>query len=380
METFSQKAGRCFFGPALLVLEDGSHYLGKSLGAPGESGGEVVFNTSMAGYQEILTDPSYRGQIVVMSYPQIGNYGTRDEDFESSSTYVEGFVVREYTPSTWSDGGMDLNRFLQENSMVSIEGVDTRAIVRRLRAKGSMRGVISSLDLDPESLHRKALALRDIRELDLVQGCSCKKPYEWAVYKGQKGFSGLRALVYDFGAKRGILNSLSSLGIEISVVPHDFPAQKVLGSSPDGVVLSNGPGDPEMVKHAIGTARSLLGRVPLFGICLGHQILSLAMGASIYKLRFGHHGGNHPVKDVRTKEVKITSQNHNYAVDQGSVESCGAEVTHINLYDGTVEGISHRDLKVYGIQYHPEACPGPNESHYLFRNFLHGIEKHAQAR
>jgi len=380
VETFSQKAGRYFFGPTLLVLEDGSHYLGKSLGAQGESGGEVVFNTSMAGYQEILTDPSYRGQIVVMSYPQIGNYGTRDEDFESSSTYVEGFVVREYTPSTWPDRGMDLNHFLQANSVVSIEGVDTRAIVRRLRAKGSMRGVISSVDLDPGSLHRKALALRDIGELDLVQGCSCKKPYEWNGFQGRQDCSTLRAVVYDFGAKRGILNSLSSLGIEVSVVPHDFPAQEVLESDPSGVVLSNGPGDPEMVKHAIVAAGRLLGRVPLFGICLGHQILSLAMGARIYKLKFGHHGGNHPVKDVRTGEVKITSQNHNYAVDPESIENCGAEVTHVNLYDGTVEGMSHSELNVYGIQYHPEACPGPNESHYLFSNFLLAMEKGAQAR
>ena len=378
-KTFSQKAGRYFFEPALLVLEDGSYYFGRSLGASGETGGEVVFNTSMAGYQEILTDPSYKGQIVVMSYPQIGNYGVRDEDHESSSTYVEGFVVKEYTPAVWPEQKSDLGHFLKEHSVVSIEGVDTRAIVKRLRTKGSMRGVISSTDLSPDSLHKKVLAVRDIRELHLVEGCSCKGPYDWNGFKASHERGPLRVVVYDFGAKRGILDSLSSLGIAVSVVPHDFPAEEMLKSQPNGVVLSNGPGDPEMVKHAIGAARTLMGEVPLFGICLGHQILCLALEARIYKLKFGHHGGNHPVRDVKTGEVKITSQNHNYAADAESIEARGAEVTHINLYDGTVEGMKHSGANLFGIQYHPEACPGPNDSHYLFKSFVSAMEEVAKA-
>lgn len=379
-KTFSQNVGRYSFEPALLVLEDGSHYFGRSLGASGETGGEVVFNTSMAGYQEILTDPSYKGQIVVMSYPQIGNYGVRDEDHESSSTYVEGFVVKEYTPAVWPDQKSDLNHFLKEHSVVSVEGLDTRAIVKRLRTKGSMRGIISSMDLNPERLHEKVLAVRDIGELNLVEGCSCKGPYDWNGFKASQEPGALRAVVYDFGAKRGILDSLSSLGIAVSVVPHDFPAEEVLKRHPNGVVLSNGPGDPERVKHAIEAARTLMYKVPLFGICLGHQILCLALEARIYKLKFGHHGGNHPVKDVGTGEVKITSQNHNYAADAESIEDRGAEVTHINLYDGTVEGMKHRGADLFGIQYHPEACPGPNDSHYLFRSFVSAMEEVAKTR
>ena len=377
-ETFSQHAGGVFFVPALMALEDGSHYFGKSLGARGESGGEVVFNTSMSGYQEILTDPSYRGQIVVMTYPQIGNYGVRDCDSESGGIFVEGFVIKEYTPSVWPPRESDLDGFLRRNRVISIQGVDTRAIVRRLRTKGSMKGIVSSSDLDPVSLHKKVMEMKGIREQRLVDGCSCRTPYYWNGSAGEVGNGEVRAVVYDFGAKRGILNSLSDLGIVVTAVPHDFSTEAVLSMNPHGVLLSNGPGDPEMVRHAIANARKLIGKVPLFGICLGHQILCLAMGARIYKLGFGHHGGNHPVKDVRTGEVKITSQNHNYAADRGSIEEQGGEVTHVNLYDGTVEGMLHDELDLFGIQYHPEACPGPNDSHYLFERFLASMRENAE--
>ena len=361
-----------------MVLEDGSSYFGKSFGASGESGGEVVFNTSMSGYQEILTDPSYRGQIVVMTYPQIGNYGVREGDSESCGTFAEGFVIKEYTPSVWPSGEGGLDWFLRKNGVVSIQCVDTRAVVRRLRAHGSMRGIISSVDLDPASLHEKVLRMEGIRDQSLVEGCSCRTPYPWNGSADKVGNGGIRVVVYDFGAKRGILNALSELGIAVTVVPHDTPPEMVLMMEPHGVLLSNGPGDPKMVGTAISGVKELLGRVPIFGICLGHQILCLAMGARIYKLGFGHHGGNHPVKDVRTGEVKITSQNHNYAADRASIERQGAEVTHVNLYDGTIEGMLHGKLNIFGIQYHPEACPGPNDSHYLFEKFLASMRENAE--
>jgi carbamoyl-phosphate synthase small subunit len=379
-ETFSQQAGRCFFSPALIALEDGSHYLGRSLGATGEACGEVVFNTSMSGYQEILTDPSYKGQIVVMTYPQIGNYGVRGGDSESRGTFLEGFVVREYTPSLWASGGSDLDSFLRESGVVSIQGVDTRALVRRVRTKGAMRGIISTLDLDPVSLHERVLRVQNIGELDLVRQCSCESPSQWNGSREKLHSRGLRVAVYDFGAKRGILNSLSSLGIEVTVVPHDFSPEEVLSLGPDGVVLSNGPGDPEVVSCAIHSVSSLMGEVPLLGICLGHQIICLALGVKIHKLKFGHHGANHPVRDLRTNEVKITSQNHNYAADAESIKECGAEVTHTNLYDGTVEGMIHEKLSLFGVQFHPEACPGPNDSRQILGDFVETVKKHAQAR
>jgi carbamoyl-phosphate synthase small subunit len=303
----------------------------------------------------------------------------RVADSESSHTHLEGFVIKEYTPSVQSPGRTELDWYLKRKNVVSIQGVDTRAIVRRLRSKGSMRGVISSIDLDHERLHRKVLDTDSIRELSLVDGCSCKSPYQWNGSDGTEPEGALCAVVYDFGAKRGILNSVSRLGIRVTVVPHDLPAEHVLKMQPHGVLFSNGPGDPEMVKHAIKSARILMGRLPLFGICLGHQILCLAMGASTYKLRFGHHGGNHPVKDLATGEIKITCQNHNYAADKKSIEDCGGKVTHMNLYDGTVEGMVNDELNLFGIQYHPEACPGPNDSRYLFERFVSSMRAHAKA-
>ncbi len=379
-ETFSHQAGRRFFSPALIALEDGSCHFGRSLGAAGEASGEVVFNTSMSGYQEILTDPSYKGQIVVMTYPQIGNYGVRAGDSESRGTFLEGFVVREYTPSSWTDGGSDLDSFLKERGVISIQGVDTRALVRRLRMKGAMRGIVSTLDLDPASLREKTLRIRNIGELDLVGQCSCESPSRWNGSREKLHPRGLRVAVYDFGAKRGILNSLSSLGIEVTVVPHDFSPEGVLSLHPDGVLFSNGPGDPEVVSYAVDSVSYLVGKIPLLGICLGHQIICLALGVKIYKLKFGHHGANHPVRDLRTNEVKITSQNHNYAADAESIGECGAEVTHTNLYDGTVEGMRHEPLSLFGVQFHPEACPGPNDSRHILGDFVEAMRKHAQAR
>ena len=366
---FSRHAGGYFFSPALIVLEDGSHYFGKSFGAPGEAGGEVVFNTSMSGYQEILTDPSYRGQIVVMTYPQIGNYGVRDFDSESSSTFVEGFVIREYTPSAFPARQDDLDGFLKRNNVVSIQDVDTRAIVRRLRRSGSLKGMISSADLDPESLHAKVLGMDGIRELNLVEGCSCRKPYSWKRITATDKDTPLKAVVYDFGAKRGILNSLSEYGVGVTVVPHDFPAEEVLKARPHGVLFSNGPGDPERVVPAIENAKKLVGRLPLFGICLGHQILCLAMGVRIYKLKFGHHGANHPVMNLETSEIEITSQNHGFCIDIDSLKDKNVELTHMNLNDQTLEGFRCKNIPAFCVQYHPEASPGPHYSNYLFDRF-----------
>ena len=362
---------------ALLVLSDGRTFEGWGFGARGERIGELVFNTSMTGYQEILTDPSYKGQMVIMTYPHIGNCGVNPEDLESARPYLEGFIVKELcsVPSNWRSQ-QDLNAFLKEKGIVGIEGIDTRALTRHIREKGAQVGIVSTGNLNREKLLEKAAHSKGLLGLDLVKEVTCQTPFTWeeGSWDPQKGFQEethlpFHVVAYDFGIKRNILRLLVNAGCKITVVPAKTSAEEALHFNPDGIFLSNGPGDPEGVSYAMETIRSLLGKKPIFGICLGHQLLGLALGGKTYKLKFGHHGGNQPVMDLKTKKVEITTQNHGFAVN---VESMGTdiELTHINLNDQTVEGMRHKSLPVFSVQYHPEASPGPHDSSYLFKRFV----------
>ncbi|OQY20632.1 MAG: carbamoyl phosphate synthase small subunit [Desulfobacteraceae bacterium 4572_35.1] len=373
---------------AILALADGRVFSGKSIGAIGETSGEVVFNTSMTGYQEILTDPSYCGEIVTMTYPLIGNYGVNSEDVESQRPHLSGFIVKECSkyPSNWRSE-MTLDAYLKQHGVVGIQGLDTRALVKHIRDHGAQTGIISTEDLDCDSLVRKAQLAPSIVGQDLVQQVTTNKPYDWkeSVWDIKDGYLMIdgkpeySVVAYDFGIKRNILRNLVAANCSVKVVPASTPAAEVLAMNPDGVFLSNGPGDPEPINYAQENIRQLLGKVPLFGICLGHQLLSIALGGSTYKLKFGHRGGNQPVQQCENKKVEITSQNHGFAVDATTL---GGEVkiSHINLNDDTVEGIIHKSLPAFSVQYHPEASPGPHDAHYLFdrfvemmRNFKHKV-------
>jgi len=351
---------------AILALEDGRVFTGRAFGAEGEALGEVVFNTSMCGYQEILTDPSYAGQIVVMTYPHIGNYGTNTEDVESRRPFLEGFVAREFgrVASNWRSTD-SLEAYLRRHGIVAISEVDTRAVVRHIRTRGAMRGIISSSDLDPAGLVAKARGMRSMEGWDLASAVTCRDRYAWPA----GGSSGLRVVAVDFGIKYNILRHLARISSDVLVVPANTSADDILALNPDGVFLSNGPGDPEPVTYGVETIRALLGRLPVFGICLGHQLMGLALGGRTFKLKFGHRGGNQPVKNLRTGTVEITAQNHGFAVDPDSLNARLVELTHINLNDRTLEGLWHREVPAFSVQYHPEASPGPHDSHYLFEEF-----------
>ena len=370
---------------ALLALEDGRYFKGKSFGADGEASGEIVFNTSLTGYQEILTDPSYAGQIVTLTYPLIGNYGINLQDAESFRPFAEGLVVREITevPSNWRQQA-SLPEYLRQHNIVGISEVDTRALVRHIRTHGAMRSIISTQDLDAESLVRKARNHPEMAGLDLANGVSCKSPYVWQdpsielfPAKKKRGRNQtqrkepehFKVVAFDFGIKHNILRLLVDHGCEITIVPATATASQILDLNPDGIFLSNGPGDPEPVTYAIQTMRQLLGEKPIFGICLGHQILGLALGGKTYKLKFGHRGGNHPVLHIPTGQVEITAQNHGFAVDIESLPKSEIEITHINLNDQTLEGFRHKTLPLFCVQYHPESSPGPHDSRYLFEEF-----------
>ena len=365
---------------AILALADGRIFRGRAFGAIGETGGEIVFNTAMSGYQEVLTDPSYKGQIVCMTYPQIGNVGVNAEDEESSRIYVEGFVVKEYIarPSNWR-ATMSLGEYLERAGVVGIEGIDTRALVRHICTAGAQEAVISSTDLDSEALVAKAKAAPGLVGRDLVKEVTCAAPYEWDIGDWELG-RGYRAalesemrdapliVAIDYGIKRNILRRLVASGFRVKVMPAHATATEILALNPDGVFLSNGPADPAAVPYASAAVRDLLGVKPIFGICLGHQILGLALGGTTYKLGFGHHGANHPVMDLRTRRVEITAQNHGFAVDAQSVKD-RAELSHLNLNDRTVEGLRGIGVPFFSVQYHPEASPGPHDASYLFARF-----------
>ena len=362
---------------AVLVLRDGRVFRGQALGAHGETSGEVIFNTAMSGYQEILTDPSYRGQIVTMTYPMIGNYGLNDEDVESRRPWVNGLIVKEASayPSSWR-GWVSLDQYLKTHRIVGLQGIDTRALTRHLRDHGSQDGIVSSADVDVERLRERARALPHIVGRDLVSEVTVDAPFGWqqGEWKRERGYvtpppSRYKVVAYDAGIKLNILRLLRTAGCDVTVVPASTPAAGVLEHRPDGLFLSNGPGDPEGVPYLVEAVRDLIGKVPIFGICLGHQIIGLAAGGRTYKLPFGHHGANHPVRDLATGRVEITSQNHNFAVDPASVAAAGWEPTHVNLNDGTCEGLRHRELPVFCVQYHPEASPGPHDANYLFGRF-----------
>jgi carbamoyl-phosphate synthase small subunit len=375
---------------AILALEDGRVFRGKSFGARAERSGEVVFNTSLTGYQEIFTDPSYAGQIVVLTNPHIGNYGTTPHDAEAKQPYIEGLVTREFSPmsSNWRSTQV-ADEYLERYGVPVISDIDTRAVVRHLRTHGVMRGVIASGEnLDVDALIAKARAIPKMEGTDLASVVTTKEVYEWDASepKNQTGDALLTAaleddakqmhvVAYDFGMKQNILRMLTREGCRVTVVPATTPAADVLAMKPDGVFFSNGPGDPEPLEYAVENVKALQGKVPIFGICLGHQLFGLALGGKTYKLKFGHHGGNHPIMNLQTGKVEITAQNHNFAVDPASLDEKTVVKTHTNLNDQTLAGLKHKTDPMFSVQYHPEASPGPHDSHYLFKDFRKMMEE-----
>ncbi len=370
---------------AILALADGRIFRGRAFGAIGEAVGEVVFNTAMTGYQEVLTDPSYKGQLVCMTYPEIGNVGINREDVESRRVYVEGFIVKEYweRPSNWRSEG-SLGDYLAQAGVVGIEAIDTRALVRHIRTHGAQEAVISSTDLDPTSLAAKAKASPGLVGRDLVKEVTCDAPYDWDIADWElgRGYGRMRpdqlrdaplVVALDYGIKQNILRRLVATGFRVRVMPARATAAQILAANPDGVFLSNGPADPAALPYAYQAVAEVLGKRPVFGICLGHQILGLALGGRTFKLRFGHHGANHPVMDLRTQRIEITSQNHGFAVDADSVKG-RAELSHLNLNDHTVEGLRGVGGPFFSVQYHPEASPGPHDAAYLFQRFKRMVE------
>jgi carbamoyl-phosphate synthase small subunit len=361
----------------IVALEDGTVFEGESFGAPGEAVGEVVFNTSMTGYQEVLTDPSYCSQIVTMTYPLIGNYGINESDVESARIQVAGFLVKEACsyPSNFTSQ-KTLSAYLKENKIIGIEGIDTRKLTRHIRVAGAMKGALCASENPIASdCIAKARAWQGLQGLDLAAAVTCKKPYSWDDPHAEASFTAkdkrrFSVVAFDFGIKFNILRLLQSYGCDVTVVPASTTAEEALALKPDGIFLSNGPGDPAAVTYAVEAIRKLIGRLPIFGICLGHQLLGLALGAKTYKLKFGHRGANHPVKNLKNGSIQITSQNHGFCVDMDSLAKTGVKMTHINLNDTTCEGLADLDRKFFSVQYHPEASPGPHESRYLFEHFI----------
>ena len=372
---------------AILALEDGRIFRGEGYGHPGECLGEVVFNTSLTGYQEIATDPSYAGQIVVLTNPQIGNYGTNQADNEAAKPYIEGLIVREFSAvsSNWRSEQVT-DEYMERYAVPVLAEIDTRALVRHLRTHGVMRGVISTQEADADKLVQRARSIRKMDGTDLARVVSTKSVYGFnaedsrnqtgdPLLPGCEEKPPLHVVAYDFGIKQNILRMLTRECCNVTVVPAETTAADVMSLKPDGVFLSNGPGDPEPVDYAVKAIRDMMGRVPVFGICLGHQLCGLALGGKTYKLKFGHHGGNHPVRNNTTGKVEITAHNHNFAVDPDSINANDVELTHVDLNDNTLEGLRHRTLPLFSVQYHPEAAPGPHDSHYLFRDFRRMMEE-----
>lgn len=366
---------------ALLALENGTYFEGESVGCEGEAKGEIVFNTSITGYQEILTDPSYKGQIVTMTYPLIGNYGCNQEDVESWRPWVEGLVVKEMasSPSSWRKKE-SLGLYLKKNKIVAIQGIDTRKLTKIIRSSGAQRALITTAEVNIKNLITRVKKIPSIVGRDLVQEVTTHRPYRWkeGLYQWPYGFTSQKrfkffVVAYDFGIKRNILRNLASNGVEVLVVPAQTSWQKIIKMKPDGVFLSNGPGDPAPLSNIIENIKHLIGKLPIFGICLGHQLLALALGGKTYKLKLGHHGGNHPVKNLLSGAIEITCQNHGFAVDINSLKGL-AKLTHLNLNDMTAEGFALKEKYLLAVQYHPESSPGPMDSNYLFRDFIGMME------